>query len=152
MKRFDILVIAALAATLSACRHDVDFDACGQIDAEQVTVSAEAAGRIISLDLKEGDALAAGQMVGAVDSVQTDLQISELEQRRDGAKSRLIDIEINKVEDNKWEWILKSRTKTVYSGETVYGNVGANLPESRQYFKSEIEAYNDAIVELIIII
>ena len=92
MKRFDILVIAALAATLSACRHDVDFDACGQIDAEQVTVSAEAAGRIISLDLKEGDALAAGQMVGAVDSVQTDLQISELEQRRDGAKSRLIDI------------------------------------------------------------
>lgn len=67
-------------------------------------------------------------------------------------KSRLIDIEINKVEDNKWEWILKSRTKTVYSGETVYGNVGANLPESRQYFKSEIEAYNDAIVELIIII
>ena len=67
-------------------------------------------------------------------------------------KSRLIDIEINKVEDNKWEWILKSRTKTVYSGETVYGNVGANLPESRQYFKSEIEAYNDAIVELIIIL
>lgn len=92
MKRFDILVIAALAATLSACRHDVEFDACGQIDAEQVTVSAEAAGRIISLDLKEGDALVAGQIVGAVDSVQTALQISELEQRRDGAKSRLIDI------------------------------------------------------------
>lgn len=92
MKRFDILVIAALAATLSACRHDVEFDACGQIDTDQVTVSAEAAGRIISLDLKEGDALAAGQMVGAVDSVQTALQISELEQRRDGAKSRLIDI------------------------------------------------------------
>lgn len=67
-------------------------------------------------------------------------------------KSRLIDIEINKVDDDKWEWILKSRTKTVYSGETVYGNVGANLPESRQYFKSEIEAYNDAIVELIIIL
>ena len=67
-------------------------------------------------------------------------------------KTRLIDIEINKVDDDKWEWILKSRTKTVYSGETVYGNVGAILPESRQYFKSEIEAYNDAIVELIIII
>lgn len=67
-------------------------------------------------------------------------------------KTRLIDIEINKVDDNKWEYILKSRTKTVYSGETVYGNVGANLPESRQYFKSEIEAYNDAIVELIIIL
>ena len=48
--------------------------------------------------------------------------------------------------------VIKTRTKTVYSGETVYGNVGANLPESRQYFKSEIEAYHDAIVELIIIL
>ena len=67
-------------------------------------------------------------------------------------KTRLIDIEINKVDDDKWEWILKSGSKTIYSGETVYGNVGANLPESRQYFKSEIEAYHDAIVELIIIL
>lgn len=32
-------------------------------------------------------------MVGAVDSVQTALQIRELEQRRDGARSRLIDID-----------------------------------------------------------
>lgn len=37
--------------------------------------------------------LDAGYMVGAVDSVQTALQIRELEQRRDGARSRLIDID-----------------------------------------------------------
>lgn len=92
MKRFDILVIAALAATFSACRHDVEFDACGQIDAEQVTVAAEAGGRILSLSVKEGDVLEVGQLLGAVDSVQTALQIKELEQRKEGARSRLVDI------------------------------------------------------------
>lgn len=88
-----MLAVAAAIAVLAGCRNDIDFDACGQIDAEQVTVSAEASGRILSLNVREGDMLNAGQMVGAVDSVQTALQIRELEQRRDGARSRLIDID-----------------------------------------------------------
>lgn len=93
MVRYEILAAAAAVTLLAGCRNDIDFDACGQIDAEQVTVSAEASGRILSLNVREGDVLNAGQMVGAVDSVQTALQIRELEQRRDGARSRLIDID-----------------------------------------------------------
>ena len=93
MVRYEILAAAVAVTLLAVCRNDIDFDACGQIDAEQVTVSAEASGRILSLNVREGDVLNAGQMVGAVDSVQTALQIRELEQRRDGARSRLIDID-----------------------------------------------------------
>lgn len=93
MVRYEILAAASAVTLLVGCRNDIDFDACGQIDAEQVTVSAEASGRILSLNVREGDVLNAGQMVGAVDSVQTALQIRELEQRRDGARSRLIDID-----------------------------------------------------------
>lgn len=93
MVRYEILAAASAVTLLAGCRNDIDFDACGQIDAEQVTVSAEASGRILSLNVREGDVLNAGQMVGAVDSVQTALQIRELEQRRDGAMSRLIDID-----------------------------------------------------------
>lgn len=93
MVRYEILAAASAVTILAGCRNDIDFDACGQIDAEQVTVSAEASGRILSLNVREGDVLNAGQMVGAVDSVQTALQIRELEQRRDGARSRLIDID-----------------------------------------------------------
>ena len=87
------MAAAAAVTILAGCRNDIDFDACGQIDAEQVTVSAEASGRILSLNVREGDMLNAGQKVGAVDSVQTALQIRELEQRSDGARSRLIDID-----------------------------------------------------------
>lgn len=93
MVRYEILAAASAVTILAGCRNDIDFDACGQIDAEQVTVSAEASGRILSINVREGDVLNAGQMVGAVDSVQTALQIRELEQRRDGARSRLIDID-----------------------------------------------------------
>ena len=93
MVRYEMLAAAAALSILAGCRNDIDFDACGQIDAEQVTVSAEASGRILSLNVREGDMLDAGYMVGAVDSVQTALQIRELEQRRDGARSRLIDID-----------------------------------------------------------
>lgn len=93
MVRYEMLAAAAALSILTGCRNDIDFDACGQIDAEQVTVSAEASGRILSLNVREGDVLDAGYMVGAVDSVQTALQIRELEQRRDGARSRLIDID-----------------------------------------------------------
>lgn len=93
MVRYEILAAASAVTILAGCRNDIDFDACGQIDAEQVTVSAEASGRILSLNVREGDVLNAGQMVGAVDSVQIALQIRELEQRMDGARSRLIDID-----------------------------------------------------------
>lgn len=79
MKRINIVLVAAAVAVLAGCRHDVEFDACGQIDAEQVVVSAEAAGRVLSLSVKEGDRLAAGTVVGAIDSVQVALQIRELQ-------------------------------------------------------------------------
>lgn len=92
MIRIETLTMAVAMLVFAGCRNDIEFDACGQIDAEQVTVSAEANGRILSLNLREGDVLEAGQIVGAVDSVQVSLQICELQQRKDGAKSRLIDI------------------------------------------------------------
>lgn len=67
-------------------------------------------------------------------------------------KSKGIDIHINEVSENKWEWIISFGNKSIYSGETVNGNLGKNIPESRQYFNSEKEAYYDCIIELIIII
>ena len=92
MKRYEILAFVAATVIFAGCRNDIDFDACGQVDAEQVTVAAEAGGRILSLNVKEGDVLEAGQLLGAVDSVPTALQIKELEQRKEGARSRLVDI------------------------------------------------------------
>lgn len=84
--------LAGLVMLASACSGEIDYDACGTIDATTVTVSAESSGRILSLGLEEGDKVAAGQVLGAIDSLQTHLQILELRQRMDGASSRMVDI------------------------------------------------------------
>lgn len=94
MKRQTIIILAVFsaAAIVSSCRKDIDFDACGQIDATMVTVSAESSGKILSLDVEEGDVVTSGQVLGAIDSVQTSLQLVELRRRISSAEARLVDI------------------------------------------------------------
>lgn len=85
--------MAMVALTLTySCKNDIAFDACGQIDAVQVIVSAESNGKVLSLGVEEGDKVCAGQLVGAIDSLQTSLQVRELAQRIEGARSRMVDI------------------------------------------------------------
>lgn len=87
-----LLAILALSTMLQSCGNDIKFDACGQIEATEVTVSAESNGKILDLNLEEGDMVEAGQMIGGIDSVQIVLQIRELKERMEGAKSRMVDI------------------------------------------------------------
>ena len=73
--------IASLAvlAVLDGCRATTpDFDACGQVDAVEVTVSAESSGRVVDLGIEEGDRLTEGCCVGCIDTVQLYLQREEL--------------------------------------------------------------------------
>ena len=74
MKR--IAVYSAMTVVLAACGNGGDFDATGTFEATEVLVSAEAAGRILSFDVEEGDTLSAGKQVGAIDTVQLYLQAS----------------------------------------------------------------------------
>lgn len=78
----------------TACHERArDFDACGQIEATEVVVSAESNGKIIRMDVEEGDQLPKGTCVGNIDSVQTYLQKKELEGRKVNAESRIVDIQ-----------------------------------------------------------
>lgn len=92
MKNTAIICAAAAAAILSSCSNDIEFDACGQIDAVQVTVSAESNGKVLELNVSEGDRLSAGQIVGAIDTAQLCLQVKELKERIEGARTRMVDV------------------------------------------------------------
>lgn len=83
---------SAAAVLLSACGHGGGFDATGTFEATEVTVSAEAAGRILSFDAEEGDQLEAGALIGAIDSVQLYLQKLQLERQRASVVSSRPDI------------------------------------------------------------
>ena len=68
-------------------------DASGTFEATEVVVSAEASGRIVSLDVQEGMPLSAGQVCGLVDTVQLYLQRRQLEAGVNAALSRKRDAE-----------------------------------------------------------
>jgi HlyD family secretion protein len=75
-----ILFATALLTVLAACHaKQALYDASGTFEAVETIVSAEAAGNIQALDLEEGQTLKAGQVVGAIDSVQLYLRKKQLE-------------------------------------------------------------------------
>ena len=79
MKQYIFISLFA-AAALTACGPDEPaFDASGAFEADEVIVAAEAGGRILSLDVQEGDTLSAGAVVGAIDAEGLELQKAQLE-------------------------------------------------------------------------
>lgn len=93
-KQIFYVATAAALLTLGNCTdRSREFDACGQIEATEVLVSAEANGRIIALQLTEGDKLTAGEVVGVIDSVQTYLQKEELVRKRSNTQTKWVDID-----------------------------------------------------------
>lgn len=75
MKR--IAYIATLLL-IASCGKESEFDAQGTFEATEIIVSAEATGRILCFDVEEGSTVEAGNIVGAIDSIQLHLQCRQL--------------------------------------------------------------------------
>lgn len=80
MKRLNSYTLIATALlSLAACnRGGGDFDATGTFEATEILVSSEANGKIMELNIEEGDRLDAGAMVGYIDSTQLYLKKMQL--------------------------------------------------------------------------
>ncbi|RMF58593.1 MAG: HlyD family efflux transporter periplasmic adaptor subunit [Bacteroidetes bacterium] len=83
-------LLLALAGGLAACNgNDHLSDAYGNFEAPEVVVSAEVSGRLVRFDVEEGQRLAAGAVVGLVDTTQLALQRAQLRAQREAVRSRL---------------------------------------------------------------
>ncbi len=79
MRTLQLTLIAALA-TFAGCRSSSnDFDATGNFEADEVIISAEATGKILSLEVEEGKDLEANQVVGLIDTTQLFLKKKQLQ-------------------------------------------------------------------------
>lgn len=80
MKRLSsCTLIATVLLSLAACnRGDGNFDATGTFEATEILVSSEANGKIMELNIEEGDRLDAGTMIGYIDSTQLYLKKMQL--------------------------------------------------------------------------
>ena len=90
MKR--IWCYGLLSVLAVGCGNRDDFDATGTFEATEVTVSAEANGRILCFDVEEGDSVEAAVPVGAIDTVQLYLQKLQLERQVASARSSRPDV------------------------------------------------------------
>ena len=73
-----ITLITALAA-LIACNHKNNFDATGNFIADEVIVSAQQSGQLISYNVQEGQTLTEGQKVGQINTEVLQLQKQQVE-------------------------------------------------------------------------
>ena len=78
---------------LSACgRGNGDYDASGVFETTEVIVSAEANGKIMQLDITEGQLLDAGREIGYIDTVQLYLKKMQLLANMKSVKTRYTDV------------------------------------------------------------
>ncbi len=74
------LITLFLLLSLAACKDNgPQADAYGNFEADEMIVSAEANGRILELNLEEGQDLPAGQTLGRIDSTQLVLKKEQLQ-------------------------------------------------------------------------
>lgn len=91
--RYNIFLYSFFSLMLAACSSSSDFDAQGTFEATDVTVSSEATGRILWLNIEEGDSVTQGQVIGQIDTVQLALQRAELIQQRKALMESLPDVQ-----------------------------------------------------------
>lgn len=89
-KYFTILSAAILLASCSNSENN--YDASGAFEAEETIVSSEASGTIRRLDITEGEALKAGQLIGYIDSTQLYLKKKQIEAQVAAVLSKRPDI------------------------------------------------------------
>lgn len=104
MKRTLLFGISTLL--LAACsNNNSEFEASGTFEATEVTISAEATGRIMQFNVEEGDKIQAGTVLGFIDSTQLYLQKLQL-------KANLRTVDIQKPDIQKQIAVVRQQIST----------------------------------------
>lgn len=94
MKSYSLLLLTIPFVILLSCnKNKGDYDATGSFEATEIIVSSQANGKILSLDVTEGDQLEQGKVVGIVDSTQLYLQKMSLLSNAKGVRAQQPDIQ-----------------------------------------------------------
>jgi len=153
---YKILLGVALISGLTSCRKaDNDYDATGTFETTEVVVSAEGTGKILQLDVEEGDQLIENQIVGHIDSTQLYLKKLQLKASQKALQSRRPDekkqiaaleqqIATAKTERKRVENLVKANASTTKQLDDVNAQI-AILEKQLVASKSTLETTNEGI-------
>ena len=127
-----IIIPIALAAAFASCGDTSgDYDATGTFESTEITVAAEQNGKLMFLDIEEGDTVEIGSEVGLIDTLQLFLKLRQIGATRQVYESQIP--EIGKQVAATKEQLAKARTEyNRYSGLVGEGAANKKLLDDAQ--------------------
>lgn len=92
MKNQLVITVLGTAFALLSCNGAAEYDASGNFEATDVTLSAESAGRILMFEAEEGDTVDAGKMIALIDTAQLHFQKEQLLFQRSASNASRPDV------------------------------------------------------------
>lgn len=148
------LIFIFIALAFSSCNNNQQLsDAFGNFEAVTVSVSSETAGRILQLDVEEGQTLTNGQQIGVIDTTDLYLKKLQLMAQRNAIATRMsgvqgqIDVQLQQkanllVEKERISKLLKDKAATPKQLDDITGAI--ELVEKQI---SSIKTQNSGILE-----
>lgn len=98
---------------LVACNNsNMDSDAYGNFEANEIVISSEASGRLIKFNIEEGQSLGKGEMVGLVDSLQLFLKKKQLKAQLGLISSKVASVSAQiEVQEKQKENLLREKKR-----------------------------------------
>ena len=119
-----VTIFTLLSFTLLSCsRSGAEHDASGVFEATEILVSSELSGKILDLNIEEGDSVVGGAVLGQIDTTQLFLKkrqllatVRALEARRPQVRKQIAALEeqisVQKRERERFERLLKADAAT----------------------------------------
>lgn len=116
-----LIILSAIIILTSACNSKKDnFDASGTFEADEVIVSAQQSGQLLSFNIHEGEQLKVNQEIGKIDvtnlqlqQAQTEAQISSLQDKLNTSapQTEVVQKQIS-VQQAQLDYLLKEQQRT----------------------------------------
>lgn len=147
MKKY---ILPLLVLTIFSCkRADQDYDSSGTFEADEILVTAEATGKILELNLNEGDALTANQNIGLIDGKGVELQkeqvlasINAIEQKTNDAAPQIAVLQSQLATQNSQIAVLQEQLNNAVRER----NRTANLVKSDAATRKQLDDLNGNVV------
>ncbi|MBC7828635.1 MAG: HlyD family efflux transporter periplasmic adaptor subunit [Chitinophagaceae bacterium] len=105
---------------LAACSGEPVYDASGTFETDEVIISAEQTGKILSLPIREGDSLGAGQKIGSIDVSNLVLQKEQKQASVEALREKTTDVQpqlelVRKqlaVQNSQMDQLLREKART----------------------------------------
>lgn len=143
-----LAAMAAIAAAVSCGNGESGFDATGIFEADEITVSSEATGRIERLDISEGSSVSRGDLLGIIDTVQLSLRKEQLVNTMRSVEYSIPDTDkqtaylMEQIDKQKAE---KARTERLLESDAATRKQYDDICSAISVLESQLDATNSSL-------